>query len=176
MEATPMIRELIHESILSILGAQDASHPQLSTVYYLDPIECKIRWYTQATQASTSACDENWVHVLTAHPRAIPQSIVDNLLKLEMSFAADCEQFQKDGKWKNKPVYSTYRINVTVYYPPEKWFDAFDLHNIRWQAKKGMGAEEILAGFDLGGNVDYQEALDWIKKVIHQKKRQKKHR
>ena len=60
---------------------------------------------------------------------------------------------------------------MTVYYPPEKWFDAFDLHNIRWQAKKGMGAEEILAGFDLGGNVDYQEALDWIKKVIHQKKR-----
>ena len=110
------IRESIHESILSILGAQDASHPQFPTAYYLDPIECKIRWYTQATQASTSACDEK-VHVLTAHPRAIPQSIVDNLLKLEMSFAADCEQFQKDGKWKNKPVYSTYRIEANVNYP-----------------------------------------------------------
>jgi len=179
MEVTPMnsVHESIHNSIVSILNSPDASHPSYPTTYYLDPKSGVIRWYPQVENI---IIDENWVRILTAHPRAIPKAIVNILLRIEDILVDNCLEFQLFGGWKDKPDYSLLRLefNVTVFYPPEEWFDDFDRYDIRRMWRQGMSAEEIVSKFELrddfNENVDRREALDWIKQMIQEWEKKKK--
>jgi len=164
------IRESIHHSILSILEAEDASNPYYPTIYYLDPKSAVIRWYPQAE----IGIGEGWVRILNAHPRAIPQSIVNTLLMIEDILVDSCASFQLLGRWEDKPDYSLLRLElrVTVFWPPEKWFNEFDRVDIRRMWRKGMSPEDIISSLFLGdpfnGGVDRREALDWIKQMIQE--------
>jgi len=161
----------IHDSILSILDCEDATHSQYPTAYYLDPAAAKIRWYTKA-ELIDEDINEDWVQILIAHPRAIPRSIVDVLLRIKDILVEHCLEFQMLGKWKNKPDYSLLRLelNVVIFYRPEDWFDAFDLYDIRHRWKQGMSAEEIVSALfqeeNIKRNLDRREVLTWIRQMF----------
>jgi len=167
------IRDSIHNSILSILDAQDASHPNYPTSYYLDPVDFRVVWFTRmGSWVPTQIHDGIWVKVLDAPIRAIPQSIVDNLLKVEDVLVEDCLRFQEDGYWQEKPDYFPYALQPACFWDPSVWFDLFDIVEIREKWEGGMSPEEIVGEVCLGdilnGKVDYHETLEWVNGLIQQ--------
>jgi|YNPBryulayer2012_1023412.scaffolds.fasta_scaffold05538_4 hypothetical protein len=97
MEATPMIRELIHSSIISIFDYEDTTHPQYPTAYYLDLLNVKIRWITKIDSWVPPEVYEGvWVPIFEASPEADVQSIVDDLVAIEDVLIDHCLQFQAE--------------------------------------------------------------------------------
>jgi len=165
------IRDSIHSSILSIFDAQDASHSNYRTSYYLDPIGARVVWLTRmGSWIPSQVHDGIWVKVLDAPIRAIPQSIVDNLLKVESALVEDCLRFQENGYWEDKPDYSSYRLEPTCFWDPSVWFDISDIEDIREKWEDSLSAEEIVGELFLGdihnGSVDYHETVEWVNRLI----------
>ena len=159
------VAESIHRSILDIFTAGDASHPEFPTVYYLDPVDAKIRWLAEIGSWVPAQVDEGiWVRIFDVPPGAIPQSIVDNLLEIESVLVQDCLRFHEEGCWREEPNYPFYR------WDPADWFDLFDIEEIREKWEEGLSAEEIVGEICLGdvlnGYVDYEQTLDWINGLI----------
>jgi len=103
------VRDSIHSSILAIFDAQDASHREYQTSYYLDPVNSRVVWLTRIGDwIPAQVSDGIWVKLFDAPVRAIPQSIVDALLSVEDVLTDDCLDFQESGYWVEKPDYSIY--------------------------------------------------------------------
>ena len=167
------VRESIHSSILAIFDAQDASHREYQTSYYLDPVNSRVVWLTRVGGwIPAQVSDGIWVKLFDAPVRAIPQSIVDALLSVEDVLTDDCLDFQESGYWVEKPDYSIYGLEPVCFWDPVDWFDPFDFEEIREKWEEGMSAEEIVGDLYLGdilnGMVDYHEALEWINGLIQQ--------
>jgi hypothetical protein len=167
---------IFRESIMAILTAPDAVSLEYPTDYYLDPVEHKIRWYTRKkfrTGVPREACNGIWVDIFQAPPKAIRESIVGNLLRIEDLLVRDCKNnffgISENGLgiWKRKPNYG--KIEIATYLSPEERFFGPYLEEIKRRLSNGENAEDICRSLYLGdifnGIVRYEDALNWIRKL-----------
>jgi hypothetical protein len=168
------IRKSIYESITSVLTEPSAVHSKYPTDYYLDPIDCRVCWYTRIGIGVPRAVYNGvWVRIFQAPPKAIRESIVDNLLSIENLLVYDCKEnfvgISEDGLgiWRQKPDYGSFEI--TTYLSPEEWFFKSDIEEIKERLANGEDAESICRSLYLGdlfsGIVRYEDALSFIRSL-----------
>jgi hypothetical protein len=173
------IRQRIHKSILE---AGKHTHPHLGVTYYLNPIDGCIEPWLETGGIPKNAYHGIWVKIMTAPADAIPESVVNALLRLEDQLVYDCEEnfrgTEWDGNnyigiWGDKPNYPfEYELEVGVFWDPEDWFDVYDLQRIqrKWK-EEGMTAAQIIDSEDLGdhnGKVRRDDAIQWLQNLIEQ--------
>jgi len=168
------VRKSIYESITSVLTEPGAVSGKYPTDYYLNPVDCKVCWYTRiGVGIPRKAYNGVWVRIFQAPPRAIRESIVSNLLSIENLLYYDCkENFlgiseEGLGLWRQKPDYGQFRI--TTYLSPEEWFLKSDIEEIKRRLSDGEDAEDICRSLYLGdifsGIVQYGDALSFIRSL-----------
>jgi hypothetical protein len=154
--------------------------------YYLDPIEKVIQpWIEIGSGIPRAAYNNIWVKILTAPANAIPESVVNTLLRLEDQLVYDCEvnfrgtEWDGDyiGIWRSKPNYPfEYELEVACFWQPEDWFELDDLEDLKNKWKRGMTPTQIIESKDLGdydrGMVDKDEALEWLEQMIEEWKKE----
>jgi hypothetical protein len=166
----------------SILNAGDAVHPSYPTDFYLDPESEQIQWYTRTGAGIPAPAYHGiWVKVFQAPAGAIPESVVENLLKVEDRLIYDCENnFQgtewdgrnHTGVWKDKPDYSMeFQFEIAVFWDPWDWFGPV-LQDLKDKWESGMDAAQIIDSEDLGdissGIVDRDQAIEWLEDKIQE--------
>jgi hypothetical protein len=128
-----------------------------------------------------AAYHDIWVKVLEAPADAIPESVVENLLRIEDRLIYDCEyNFQGTkwdghnyvGVWRNKPEYSReFDFEVAAFWEPEDWFESV-LGSLKQKWELGMDAVQIIDSEDLGdihsGMVRRDQAIEWLEEVIQE--------
>lgn len=170
------IRKQIYESIMEVLTAPGAVSSEYCTDYYLDPVECRIRWCTRTKFRGSipqEAYNGIWVNIFQAPPKAIRESIVTNLFSIENLLVYDCKNnflgISENGLgiWRQKPNYG--KIEITTYLDPKEWFFDSDLKAIKQRLANGEEAEDICRSLYLGdlfnGMVRYEDALSFIRSL-----------